>query len=385
MSEAATSQECATRFRVVAAEPSGPARLGELSTPRGVVPTPVFMPVGTHATVKTLTPEEVRGLGARIILANTYHLFLRPGVEVIQALGGLHRFMHWDGAILTDSGGYQIFSLAGLRQISEEGVTFRSHLNGAAHFLSPERIVALQEALDTDIIICLDECPSSEQTEDYVARSADLTLRWARRCRKAQVRREKPLFPVVQGGMFPHLRRDQAQALVAEGFDGYAIGGLSVGEDWDTRLAILEATVPELPVDRPRYLMGVGTPADLVEAVARGVDMFDCVLPTRNARNGMVFTRFGSLAIKNAAHARSALPLEEGCECYTCRHYSRAYLRHLYLAREILAYRLLTLHNLHYYLDLMDRMRQALAQGRFHAWRRDFFQQRSLEGGSDGD
>ncbi len=368
--------ECATRFRVLAADPHSAARLGELSTPRAVIPTPVFMPVGTHATVKTLTPEEVRDLGARIILANTYHLFLRPGVEVIQALGGLHRFMHWDGAILTDSGGYQIFSLAGLRQISEEGVTFRSHLNGEAHFLSPERIVALQEALDTDIIICLDECPPLDKSEDYVARSADLTLRWAHRCRQAHRRRDKPLFPVVQGGMFPRLRRAHAQALVAAGFDGYAIGGLSVGEDRETRSAILEATVPELPPHQPRYLMGVGTPEDLVEAVTRGVDMFDCVLPTRNARNGMVFTTNGSLTIKNAAHAASPLPLDEGCACYTCRHYSRAYLRHLFLAREILAYRLLTVHNVFYYLQLMSQMRHALAQGRFANFRQSFYQQR---------
>jgi queuine tRNA-ribosyltransferase len=347
-----------------------------------VVETPVFMPVGTQATVKTMTPEELQGLGANIILANTYHLYLRPGVEIVRAMGGLHQFMNWPGPILTDSGGFQIFSLARLRTLSEEGVTFRSHLNGEAHFLTPEKVIALQEGLDTDILICLDECPAHGVSEEYVVKSGALTLRWAERCRQARTREDKLLFAVVQGGMWPKHRREQAQAMVALGFDGYAIGGLSVGEDKDTREAMLDATVPELPDDQPRYLMGVGTPEDLVEAVSRGVDMFDCVLPTRNARNGMALTRFGRVVIKNAEHAISSRPLDDACGCYTCRHYSRAYLRHLYVAREILAYRLLTIHNLYYYLDLMAGMRQALAQGTFWEFRKAFYSQRQNGGAS---
>jgi queuine tRNA-ribosyltransferase len=366
-------------------ESSGPAgpRLGEIITSRGKIDTPVFMPVGTYATVKTLTPEDLREIRASIILSNTYHLYLRPGVETIQNLGGLHRFMHWDGPILTDSGGYQIFSLAPLRTMSEAGVTFRSHLDGSSHFLTPERVVGLQEALGVDIMICLDECPGYPAPEAEVRAAADLTLRWAERCKEARTRSDAALFPVIQGGMNPELRRDQAQAMAAMGFDGYAIGGLSVGEPKELMLEMLEATTPMLPEDKPRYLMGVGTPEDLVEGVARGVDMFDCVLPTRNARNGMAFTAAGKVVIKNAVHSNDPGPLDAACGCYTCRYYSRAYLRHLYVAREILAYRLLTLHNLYYYLNLMVSMRQAIAEGRFAAFRQDFYQNRN-EGGSTG-
>jgi queuine tRNA-ribosyltransferase len=361
---------------------AGP-RLGEITTPRGKIDTPIFMPVGTYATVKTLTPEDLKEIGAAIILSNTYHLYLRPGVGSIQNLGGLHRFMHWDRPILTDSGGYQIFSLAPFRTMSEEGVTFRSHLDGSSHFLTPERVVGLQEALGVDIMICLDECPGYPAPEAEVRAATDLTLRWAARCRAARTRPDAALFPVIQGGMIPELRRDQAQAMAALGFDGYAIGGLSVGEPKELMMEILEATTPMLPEDKPRYLMGVGTPEDLVEGVARGVDMFDCVLPTRNARNGMAFTSAGKVVIKNAVHANDSGPLDAACGCYTCRHYSRAYLRHLYVAREILAYRLLTLHNLYYYLNLMVSMRQAIAEGRFAAFRQDFYQNRN-EGGSAG-
>ena len=371
-------------YQLLATDPNSSARLGRLTLARGVVETPVFMPVGTQATVKTMTPEELQGLGAQIILANTYHLYLRPGVEVVQALGGLHRFMNWPGPILTDSGGFQIFSLAKLRTLTEEGVTFRSHLNGETHFLTPEQVITLQEGLDTDIVICLDECPAHGVSEDYVVRSGALTLRWAKRCQQARTRDDKLLFAVVQGGMWPQHRREQAQAMVALGFDGYAIGGLSVGEDKDTREAMLDATVPELPVNQPRYLMGVGTPEDLVEAVRRGVDMFDCVLPTRNARNGMALTRFGRVVIKNAEHTASSRPLDEACGCYTCRNYSRAYLRHLYVAREILAYRLLTMHNLYYYLELMAGMRRALAQGTFGEFRQAFYSQRHNGGAASG-
>jgi len=362
--------------------PAGP-RLGEIATARGKIDTPVFMPVGTYATVKTLTPEDLTELGASIILSNTYHLYLRPGVSTIRDLGGLHRFMHWDGPILTDSGGFQIFSLAPFRTITDDGVTFRSHLDGSSHFLTPEAVVSLQEALGVDIMICLDECPGHPAPEAEVRAAAALTLRWAARCRAARTRPDAALFPVVQGGMIPELRREQAQAMAALGFDGYAIGGLSVGEPKELMLAMIEATTPVLPENQPRYLMGVGTPEDLVEAVARGVDMFDCVLPTRNARNGMAFTSAGKVVIKNAVHGNDSGPLEEGCGCYTCRHYSRAYLRHLYVAREILAYRLLTWHNLYYYLNLMVSIRQAIGAGRFAAFRRDFYKNRH-EGGSTG-
>jgi queuine tRNA-ribosyltransferase len=355
-----------------------------MRTAHGVVETPVFMPVGTYGTVKTMTPEELESLGASIILANAYHLYLRPGVEVIAALGGLHRFMHWPGPILTDSGGYQIFSLAPLRTISDEGVVFRSHLNGDQHFLTPEAVVSLQEAMGVDILICLDECPPHPAPEAQVRRAADLTWKWARRSLAARVRPDAALFAVVQGGMSPDLRREQAQAFRELPFQGFAIGGLSVGEDKETTYAMVEVTAPELPEDKPRYLMGVGTPEDLVEGVARGVDMFDCVLPTRNARNGTAFTGSGRVVIKNAAYGRDPEPLESGCGCYACRHYSRAYLRHLFLAREILAYRLLTLHNLYYYINLMAGMRQAVAVGRFAAFRREFYQKRRNGGNTRG-
>ena len=355
--------------------PAGP-RVGELRTSRGVVETPVFMPVGTQGTVKALTPEELKALGAGLILANVYHLFLRPGVEAIAALGGLHRFMNWDGLILTDSGGYQILSLAPFRTITDEGVAFRSHLDGTKYFLTPEEVVGLQEALGVDIMVCLDECPGFPAPEAEVRQGAERTLRWARRSLAARRRGDIALFAVLQGGMFPELRREQAQALVELNFNGYALGGLSVGEDKEVTRAMLEATVPELPQDKPRYLMGVGAPEDLVEAVARGVDMFDCVLPTRNARNGMAFTNQGRVVVRNAAYSLDPEPLEAGCGCYTCRHYCRAYLRHLFNAKELLGYRLLTLHNLYYYLDLMDRMRQSIRAGRFPEFRLDFYKQR---------
>jgi len=359
--------------------PAGP-RLGKITTARGLVQTPVFMPVGTYGTVKALTPEELQALGAGIILSNMYHLYLRPGVEAIAQLGGLHRFMHWDGPILTDSGGFQVFSLAPFRTVTDAGVTFRSHLDGSSHFLDPEKVVALQEALGVDIMICLDECPGYPAPEAEVRRAASRTLKWAGRSKAARRNRDAALFPVVQGGMLPELRREQAQALRELEFDGYALGGLSVGEEKDLTWDMVEAATPELPEDKPRYLMGMGTPEDLVEGVARGVDLFDCVLPTRNARNGMAFTATGRVLIKNAACALDPAPLDEACGCYTCQNYSRAYLRHLYISREILAFRLLTFHNLYYYLNLMVKMRQAIAADRFAAFRRDFYQNR-LNGG----
>ncbi|MGQ9687444.1 MAG: tRNA guanosine(34) transglycosylase Tgt [Desulfobaccales bacterium] len=366
-----------------AAGPEGP-RLGEIHTTHGRVETPVFMPVATYGSVKTLTPEEVADLGAAIILSNVYHLYLRPGVELIRSLGGLHRFMNWPGPILTDSGGYQIFSLAPFRTLSEEGVLFRSHLNGDQHFLTPEKVVELQEDLGVDIMMCLDECPPFPCPEAEARRAMELTYKWAIRSRQAWRKRGQALFAIVQGSMVPEWRQEQAQALAELDFPGYALGGLSVGEDKDTTLAMVAATAAALPEDKPRYLMGLGTPEDLVEGVARGVDMFDCVLPTRNARNGMAFTDQGRVVIKNAAYARDPQPLCPDCGCYTCRHYSRAYLRHLFVSREILAYRLLTLHNLYYYFNLMARMRQALAAGRFAAFRRDFYAKR-LEGGISSD
>jgi queuine tRNA-ribosyltransferase len=355
-----------------------------MHTSRGVVATPAFMPVGTYGTVKSLTPEELRELGAQIILGNVYHLFLRPGVELIAELGGLSRFMNWPGPILTDSGGYQIFSLARFRQISEEGVLFRSHLNGDQHFLTPEKVVALQEALKVDIMMCLDECPPFPCPEKEVRRATDLTFRWAVRSIKVWNRERAALFAIVQGGMYPEWRREQARALAELDFSGYALGGLSVGEDKETTFAMVEAAVPELPGDKPRYLMGMGLPEDLVEGVARGVDLFDCVIPTRNARNGQVFTESGALMLRNSGFARDPRPISETCHCYTCRHYSRAYLRHLFMCREILAYRLLTLHNLYYYLNLMAQIRQAVAAGRFAEFRRDFYQKRQNGGKTGG-
>ncbi|MBM4294853.1 MAG: tRNA guanosine(34) transglycosylase Tgt [Deltaproteobacteria bacterium] len=372
------------KFSLIKSEGPGGPRVGEMRLARGVVATPAFMPVGTLGTVKSLTPEELRELGAGIILGNIYHLYLRPGVEVIAALGGLHRFMHWDGPILTDSGGYQIFSLAPFRTITEEGVTFRSHLDGSRHFLEPERVVELQERIGVDIAICLDECPGYPAPEKEVYQAAARTQRWAERSLQARRREETALFAVVQGGMIESLRKEQAQAFRELDFDGYALGGLSVGEEKDLTLAMVEAAAPELPQDKPRYLMGVGTPEDLVEGVVRGMDLFDCVLPTRNGRNGMAFTSFGRVVIKNAAYAQDPRPLDEACGCYTCRHYSRAYLRHLFVSRELLAYRLFTLHNLYYYLDLMTRMRQDAVQGRFAEFRREFYQNRQEGGNTSG-
>jgi queuine tRNA-ribosyltransferase len=363
--------------------PTGP-RLGEIHTARGVVHTPVFMPVATYGTVKTMTPEEMGELGAMIILSNVYHLYLRPGVDLIHELGGLHRFMNWPGPILTDSGGFQVFSLAPFRTLSEEGVLFRSHLNGDQHFLTPEKVVELQEALGVDIMMCLDECPPFPCEDKQARRAMDLTLRWAKRSHEAWRRQGGALFAIVQGSMVPEWRREQAQALRELDFPGYALGGLSVGEDKETTLAMIAATTPEIPEDKPRYLMGIGTPEDLVEGVARGIDMFDCVLPTRNARNGMAFTDAGRVIIKNAAYARDPEPLSADCSCYACRNYSRAYLRHLFVSREILAYRLLTWHNLYYYFNLMARMRQALAAGRFAAFRQDFYNKRNEGGTSRG-
>ena len=340
----------------------------------------MFMPVGTQATVKTLSPADLLEIGAEIILSNTYHLFLRPGHEIIRDLGGLHRFMGWDRPILTDSGGFQVFSLSELRKIKEEGVTFQSHLDGGAkHFITPESAVKIQEALGADIIMAFDECIPYPASRDYAHESLERTLRWAVRCRVAKNENGKALFGIVQGGMYPDLRKASAMSLVDIGFDGYAIGGLSVGETKSMMYEMVEASVPHLPEDRARYLMGVGTPEDLFEGVERGIDMFDCVMPTRNARNGTYFTSFGKVVIKNARYERDPQPIDPECGCSTCRSFSRAYLRHLLNAGETLALRLGTIHNLFFYLNLMRDMRASLEQGRFSEFRQDFMRKRETE------
>ena len=349
-------------FEILARD--GAARLGRLVTAHGAVETPAFMPVGTAATVKAMTPEAVAATGARIVLGNTYHLMLRPGAERIAALGGLHRFMNWPHAILTDSGGFQVMSLAKLRKIGEEGVTFRSHLDGSAHLLTPERSVEIQHLLGADLTMALDECTQFPAPREAVEASMELSMRWALRSREAFV--ERPghgVFGIVQGGVHADLRERSAERLVDIGFDGYAIGGLAIGEGQATTFAMVEATVPGLPEDRPRYLMGVGKPSDLVGAVKRGVDMFDCVLPTRSGRTGQAFTREGTLNLRNACHADDPAPLDPRCRCPACAGFSRAYLHHLTKAREILASMLLTAHNLTYYADLMAELRAAIARG----------------------
>src|SRR5436305_8255283 len=345
------------------------ARLGRLSTAHGVIDTPAFMPVGTAATVKAMTPDAVAATGARIVLGNTYHLMLRPGAERIAGLGGLHSFMNWPHAILTDSGGFQVMSLASLRKITEEGVTFRSHLDGSAHLLSPERSIEIQRRLGADITMALDECTPFPAERPAVEASMELTLRWAERSRAAFVERPgHSIFGIVQGGVHPDLRQRSAARLVEIGFDGYAIGGLAIGEGQATTFAMVEVSVPWLPEDRPRYLMGVGKPADLVGAVKRGVDMFDCVLPTRSGRTAQAFTRKGVVNLRNARHADDPAPLDAECRCPACTGYSRAYLHHLSRAGEILGAMLLTAHNLHYYADLMAAMRKAIEAGSFAAF-----------------
>ncbi|MDH4167155.1 MAG: tRNA guanosine(34) transglycosylase Tgt [Gammaproteobacteria bacterium] len=353
---------------------AGAARRGRLHLNHGTVETPVFMPVGTYGTVKAMTPEELMGLGAQIVLGNTFHLMLRPGADVIRAHGGLHGFMHWPGPILTDSGGFQVFSLAQLRKLTEAGVNFRSPVNGDAVFLSPEISMQVQAALNSDIVMAFDECPPYPATEQQARTSMELSMRWALRSRDEFLRlaNRNALFGIVQGGTYLGLRHESLGRLVDIGFDGYAVGGLAVGEPAAERNAVLEALEPALPRDRPRYLMGVGTPADIVEAVARGIDMFDCVMPTRNARNGHLFTSQGVVKIRNAGHQSDTSALDPECACYTCRNYSRAYLRHLDRCNEILGARLNTIHNLHYYLSLLARMRAALDEGRFGRFAADF-------------
>jgi queuine tRNA-ribosyltransferase len=358
---------------------SGSARCGVLSTAHGDIETPAFMPVGTQGVVKALTPRDLEEAGASVILGNTYHLYLRPGDELVARRGGLHQFMGWSRPILTDSGGYQVFSLAARRKVEEEGVHFQSHLDGSAHLLTPEKAVDIQANLGSDIVMVLDECPALPASPDAIERSLLLTSRWARRCRdRFLASRERPSassalqFGIVQGGTVAELRAKSAELTVAIGFEGYAIGGLSVGEPTLAMYDVIAATAPLLPIDRPRYLMGVGTPLDILEAVARGIDMFDCVLPTRNARNGQLFTSEGPINIKNAAFAEDDSPVDAACRCYACKHFSKAYLRHLFMAGEMTSGTLNTLHNLTFYLDTMRRIRQAIAFGTFEEFRQDF-------------
>ncbi len=334
------------------------------------------MPVGTYGTVKAMTPEELEGLGAQIILGNTFHLWLRPGTEIIRLHGDLHDFMHWERPILTDSGGFQVYSLGAMRKITEEGVHFRSPVDGSRVFMGPEESMAIQRELGSDIVMIFDECTPYPVSEAEAERSMELSLRWAARSREAHGDNPAALFGIVQGGVFPELRARSLEGLMALGFDGYAVGGLSVGEPPEARWAILDFLADRLPADRPRYLMGVGTPEDIVEAVSRGIDMFDCVLPTRNARNGHLFTHEGVVRIRNAVHARDTGPVDPHCDCYTCRNYSRAYLRHLHRCNEILGARLATIHNLHYYQSLMADLRAAIAADAFETFRADFYRQR---------
>ncbi len=347
------------------------ARLGQLLFKRGAVDTPAFMPVGTSGAVKSLTPEEVAATGAQIILGNTFHLMLRPGVEVIEAHGTLHDFIHWPHPILTDSGGFQVWSLAKLRKLSEAGVAFRSPFDGREVFLGPEESMAVQAALGSDIVMAFDECTAYPATHAEARASMELSGRWAARCRRSYAG-GGALFGIVQGGMYPELRLESLRGLVETGFDGYALGGLSVGEPRAEMLRLLNEVADHLPAGKPRYLMGVGTPRDLVDGVAAGIDMFDCVLPTRNARNGWLYTHDGVVKIRNAAHRRDTAPIDPACDCYACRHYSRAYLRHLCHDNEILGARLCSLHNVHYYQDLMKRIRRALAEDRFASFVQSF-------------
>ncbi len=356
----------------------GHARRGTLTLAHGQVETPAFMPVGTYGTVKAMSPAELHEIGADIVLGNTFHLWLRPGLEVIGAHGGLHRFMGWDGPILTDSGGFQVFSLGALRKISEEGVKFASPVNGDRMFLTPEESMRIQRVLNSDIAMIFDECTPYPADERAAGDSMRLSLRWAERSKRAHEGNPNALFGIVQGGMHETLRDESLAELQRIGFDGYAIGGLSVGEPKEDMRRILAHTAPRLPADKPRYLMGVGTPEDLVEAVTAGIDMFDCVLPTRNARNGWLFTRYGDVKIKNAAHRHDTRPLDADCGCYCCTHFTRAYLHHLHRVNEILGARLNTIHNLHYYLSLMRELRAAIAAGELADYAARFRAQRSI-------
>ncbi len=371
-------------LQVIARDHACGARRGRLKTAHGIIETPVFMPVGTLATVKGVSPEELKELGATIILGNTYHLYLRPGAELVGQLGGLHRFMGWDRSILTDSGGFQVFSLARINKVEEGGVVFQSHIDGSRHMISPETATEIQMVLGSDIAMCFDECNSYPVSRKYARESMERSVRWAARCRHHHTDPQQALFGIIQGSVHVDLRETCLERLLEIGFEGYALGSLSVGESKEQMLEVMEALLPQMPVSQPRYLMGVGTPEDLVEGVRLGVDMFDCVMPTRNARNGMLFTRGGSIQIKNSRFAQDPEPIENGCTCYTCQRFSKAYVRHLFMARELLGYRLNTIHNLHHYLTLMGEMREAIQKGTFLQWRQQFYENRNLRAENSG-
>ncbi len=359
-------------FEIIKKDLETRARLGKISTPHGNIDTPAFMPVGTQGTVKAMRPEDLRACGAQILLGNTYHLYMRPGHELIRDLGGLHTFMNWPGPILTDSGGFQVFSLGALRKILPEGVMFRSHIDGSKHLLTPQKAIDIQEALGSDIQMCLDECTPYPATFKQTQDSLALTTKWAKLCREAKPPNDRALFGIIQGGVYPELRRQSAEEIIPLGFDGYALGGVSVGEPKDIMYAIARDTTPLLPDEKPRYLMGVGTPEDILYAVSQGVDMFDCVIPTRCARHGLLFTNTEKIVIKKARWREDNLPIDETCDCYTCRHYSRAYLRHLYVAGEILAMILNTIHNIRHYMLLMEKIRAAIRENRLAALKKEF-------------
>ncbi len=359
-------------FHVVKSGTNSQARAGELLTPHAVVPTPVFIPVGSQATIKTLTPEELSAIGISMVLANAYHLYLRPGIPVIEKMGGLHRFMAWNGAILTDSGGYQLFSLAPLSRVSDEGITFRSHIDGSQHFITPELATQFQETLGADIIMVLDECPASDASFEKVKAAMDRTHQWALRCQRAHQSNNRALYAIVQGGVFAELRRKSAHYLTSLGFSGYAIGGLSLGEPKEVTQAMISETVALLPKDKPRYLMGVGSPEDIIEAVSKGIDIFDSALPTRIARNGALFTRLGRVNISNSIYSRTQQPLDPDCACYTCQTFSAAYLHHLFRCDELLAYRLTTIHNLSFLSNLMHEARVAILDNTFSSFKDSF-------------
>jgi queuine tRNA-ribosyltransferase len=368
-------------FEIVAESKRTRARAGVFQTAHGPVETPVFMPVGTLGSVKSVTPEELEACGARIILGNTYHLYLRPGREVISRFHGLHRFMNWPGPILTDSGGFQVFSLAKLARITAEGVAFQSHIDGSSHQLTPEKSIEIQGWLDADIMMCLDQCTAYPASYETVRQAEETTFEWARRCRsawQAGSAGHQALFGIVQGGMHRDLRRKSAERLAALGFSGYALGGLSVGEPLELMMQTADFTLPLLPCEKPKYVMGVGRPEDLIELVCLGADMFDCVLPTRNARNGQLFTEEGTITITNAAYREDTDPPDPGCSCYTCRTYSLAYLRHLFLSRELLAYRLNTIHNVHFFVNFLRRIREAILKDEFEEFKKRFYENREI-------
>lgn len=365
----------AIEFELLKESKDSMARIGKIKTPHGEIETPIFMPVGTIATVKAMTPEELKDIGSQIILSNTYHLYLKPGHELVKEAGGLHKFMNWDKPILTDSGGFQVFSLGDLRKIEEEGVEFRSHIDGSKHFISPEKSIEIQNALGSDIMMCFDECAPYPAEYDYVKHSMERTTRWAKRCKDYHKDWDKQgLFGIVQGGMYKDLRKQSAEELIELDFPGYAVGGLSVGEPRDLMCDVLEHTTPFLPKDKPRYLMGVGTPDYLFEAVIRGIDMADCVLPTRIGRNGTVLTSRGKLVIKNAKYKKDFSPLDPECDCYACKNYSRAYIRHLFNVNEILGARLATTHNLYFLIKLMENIRSAIKEDRILEYKREFYE-----------